>query len=285
MIRHQGILVLLLNVLTAWPDICESVQVIISSSLWKFSWKPARLSVGFWLELREYFFRLSINTCMAWPPVSSIYNIIWKGWKKKRGHLCYFLLKWIVPLSLSSLILEQETAAHCWTNLLLVDKKSGLLPYNIELHRWYLFSSKSVLWFMQYMGCLADLGLTVIGKCSPACDDSINIIWKSLRWLRQTNTVYVTRKLNLFRELHKCNVIIMFWVAVHFVNNNSLDWSFQGWWLQKSSKSSSPLVRVTHSEKGKSAVNIWLWIHVLRCLKFSRIFILQPLQASSLLNS
>lgn len=104
------------------------------------------------------------------------------------------------------------------------------------------------------MGCLEDLGLTVIGKRSPACDDSINIIWKSLRWLRQTNAVYVTCKLNLFRELHKCNVIIVFWVAVHFVNNNGLDWSFQSWWLQKSSKSSSPLVRVTHSEKGKSAV-------------------------------
>lgn len=76
---------------------------------------------------------------------------------------------------------------------------------------------------MQYMGCLEDLGLTVIGKRSPACDDSINIIWKSLRWLRQTNAVYVTCKLNLFRELHKCNVIIVFWVAVHFVNNNGLD--------------------------------------------------------------
>lgn len=106
---------------------------------------------------------------------------------------------------------------------MLIEKKLGLLPYNIQLHKCYLFSSKSALRFVQYMGCLEDLGLTVIGKRSPACDDSINIIWKSLRWLRQTNAVYVTCKLNLFRELHKCNVIIVFWVAVHFVNNNGLD--------------------------------------------------------------
>lgn len=76
---------------------------------------------------------------------------------------------------------------------------------------------------MYHTGRLVDSGLTIIGKCSPACDDSINIVWKSLRWLRQTNAVYATRKLNSFRELHKCNVVIMFRVTVLFMNNNSLD--------------------------------------------------------------
>lgn len=110
--------------------------------------------------------------------------------------------------------------------------------------------------FMDHTGHLADSGLTIIGESSPACDDSVNIVGKSLRWLWQTDTMYAARELNSFGELHKCNVIVMFWVEVLLMDNNCLDWSLQAWRLQKSSKSSSPFLRVSHAEKGKSAVSI-----------------------------
>lgn len=76
---------------------------------------------------------------------------------------------------------------------------------------------------MDHTGHLADSGLTVVGKSSPACDDSINIVGKSLRRLRQTDTVYAARELNAVGELHKCNVVVMFWVEVLLMNNNCLD--------------------------------------------------------------
>lgn len=85
-----------------------------------------------------------------------------------------------------------------------------------------VISVHSDLLFMDHTGHLADSGLTIIGESSPACDDSVNIVGKDLRWLWQTDTVYAARELNSFGELHKRNVIVMFWVEVILMDNNFL---------------------------------------------------------------
>lgn len=79
---------------------------------------------------------------MAGLPVLRIYNTKWKGWKK-RTVFFLFSASVVSILSLSSLILGQETAAHNETNILLIDKELALLPYNIRLQKQYQFSRRS----------------------------------------------------------------------------------------------------------------------------------------------
>lgn len=55
---------------------------------------------------------------------------------------------------------------------------------------------------MAHAGHLADSELTIIGESSPACDDSVNIVGKGLRWLWQADPVYAARELHSFGELH-----------------------------------------------------------------------------------
>lgn len=170
---------------------------------------------------------------------------IWNG-KAGKTEVFFFFFS---PVDCSSVFIHSSFRKRNWClqlNKPIANIRLAVIPHEAT----EVISVHSELLFVDHAGHLADSELTIIGESSPACDDSVNIVGKGLRWLWQTDPVYAARELHSFGELHQRNVIVMFWVEVLLMDNNCLDWSLQAWWLQKSSKSSSPLLRVSHAEKG-----------------------------------